>query len=324
MRTSLVIIPTLALLLLLAGCSGNTNQNKPTDPFIGGNIALNLYLQNGMPPPTIYDGGKYPFGVNIVLENVGEADLGPGTENPYVTARLENILPAIFGITDADLHQVLGERVNGRKKNFDGSTLGGMVANFVFADLNFQGKLQGNDQVTIRGTVCYDYSNTATTQICMKADMLENVQDSTLCSLTGEKVVYNSGGPIHVTKVIQNPLGNNKAQINFEISHVGTGEFYGRSATEDCNPSVRNTNKYYVDLNVSVQDPNGRVTCYRLNNGQSGRIVMYGGTPQIISCTIEHIGTTSARVYSDILTIRTFYRYGQFVEQPILIQSVPS
>lgn len=321
---SYLIIPTIALLLVLTGCGGGQQQTSLTDPFIGGNIAVNLYLQNGAPPPTIYDGGKFPFGVNIVMENVGEADLGPGTENPYVTARLEGILPANFGVTDASLQQVLNERINGRKKNFDGTTLGGMVSNFVFQDLNFQGKLQGNDQVTIRGTLCYDYSNTATTKMCMKSDMLENVQDSTLCSLTGEKPVFNSGGPIHITKVIQNPLGNNKIQVNFEVSHVGPGEFYGRTEGENCNPSVRNTNKYFVDLNVSVQDPAASVQCYRLNNGGTGRLIMYGGTPQVVTCTIEHTGGSSARVYTDTMTIRSQYRYGQFIEQPIIIQSVPS
>jgi hypothetical protein len=322
-----VLIVFVAALLLLAGCTGEGgNTNDIINPFIGGNVAVNLYLQNGAPPPTVYDGGKFPFGVNIVMENVGEADIGPGTENPYVTARLEGILPSAFGVTDADLEMDLQERVNGAHKNFDGTILGGMPANFNFPTLNYQGKLQGNDLYTIRGTICYDYSNTATTQLCMKDDIVENVQDSTLCTLTGEKVVHNSGGPIHVTNVIQNPLGPNRIQVVFKVAHVNqpNGEFYGRSDDEDCNPSVRNTNKYRLGLNVSVTDPDATVTCYRLQNSNDGDLILYGGSPADISCTIEHTGGSTQRVYTDVMTIRTFYRYGQFIEQPIVIQSVPS
>jgi hypothetical protein len=311
--------------LVLTGCGEPQQQNSITDPFIGGNVAVNLYLQNGAPPPTIYDGGKFPFGVNIVVENVGEADFGPGTDNPYVAARLEGILPNNYGVTDADLNLLLQERINGAHKNFDGTILGGQVTNFVFPQLNYQKRLVGNNLATIRGTICYDYSNLAVAQICMKDDLLENVQDSTICSLTGDKPVHNSGGPIHVTNVIQNPLSANKIQVTFVIEHVGgmLGEFYGRSVDEDCNPSVKNTNKYRIDVQVDAQDSGSIVQCYRLGNTNSGSLTMYSGSPQPIVCTVERSPDTTARIYTDTLTIKTKYRYGQFIEQPIVIQAVP-
>jgi len=315
------LIALVVALLALSGCGGDTKQPNITDPFIGGNIAVNLYLQNGAPPPMVYDGGKFPFGINIVFENVGEADIGEGTLSPYISARLENVNPSLFGVTEADLFLAIPERINGARKNFDGTILPGMLTNIIFPQLNFQKRLAGNDMITLRGVVCYDYANIATTQICLKSDMLENVQDSTLCSLTGEKLVHNSGGPIHVTHVVQNPLGPNKIMTSFQIEHVGPGEFYGRSDTEDCNPSVKNSNKFKVDLEVSVQDPAATVQCYRLQNSNAGQIVMYGGAPQTISCTIT--GGSTSRVTTDILEIRSFYRYGQFIEQPIVIQAVP-
>jgi hypothetical protein len=318
------LLPLIALsLIVLAGCGTGGQTGQLTDPFIGGNIALNLYLQNGAPPPQVYDGGKTPFAANIVIENVGEADIGPGTDNPYVTTRIEGILPSLFGVTDADLSQTLQERVSGAHKNFDGTILGGQPANFVFDRLNFQGKLQGNQPFTLRGTVCYDYSNLATTTLCLKNDILENVQDSTICTLTGQKLIYNSGGPLQVTNVVQNPLSSNKVQFNFMVEHVGPGEFYGRSDSESCNPSVRNTNKYVVDIEVTSQDTSSTVTCYRLNNGASGRVTMYNGQPQQLSCTITRSTATNARVYEVPVTIKTKYRYGQFIEQAILVQSVP-
>jgi hypothetical protein len=317
-----ILIPAILSLIIFAGCTGN-GPRPLTDPFIGGNNALNLYLQNGNPPPAVYDGGKFPFAVATVIENIGEANIGPGSENPYATARLEGILPANFGVTDADMVQVLQEPVPGAKKNFDGTILGGQIANFVFPNLNFRGKLQGNQQVTLRTTICYDYTNLATTQVCMKNDIIENVQDSTICTLTGEKPVYNSGGPIHITKVIQNPLSANKVQLNFQIEHVGPGEFYGRSADETCNPSIRNTNKFRLNMEVSALDQGSKVICYRLSNSNKGDLILYNGVPQTITCTVER-SNTNARIYTDTITIKTQYRYGQFIEQPIVIQSVPN
>lgn len=323
MKTTHVLIAILAAVLLTA-CGGETQQN-PLDPFIGGNIAVNLYLKEGMPPPEIYDGGKLPFGVNIVVQNVGEADIGPGTENEYMEVRLENILPSNLGVTAADLERVLETRVTGAKKNFDGSIIGGMTTYFVFENLNYQPDLVGNDFLTIRGHVCYDYSNIAKTQICMKDDIMENVQDSTLCSLTGEKLVHNTGGPIHVTQVIENPIDANKVQVSFILEHVngGNGEFYGRAPDEDCDVATSNTNKYVVDVEVSANNPDMIVECNRLGNLNRGNITLYGGSPQTIMCTLED-PANEVRVYSDVLTIKTWYRYGQFIEQTIPIRAVPN
>ena len=324
MKTGLLTM-FIASLFLLAGCGGGQPQNDLTNPFIGGNIALNLYLQEGAPPPVVYDGNKFPFGINIVVENVGEADIGPGTDNIYVSSRIEGILPENFGVADADLRQVLNEKIEGAHKNFDGTIIGGRVANFYFPappkSLNYQTRLQGNQQITLRGTVCYDYSNRATSQLCFKNDIIENVQDSTICTLTGDKLVHNSGGPVHISKITQNPLGPNKIQLTFTVEHVGPGEFYGRAQGEDCNPSVRNTNKYVVALNVNVDDPTATVTCFRLNNGRTGSVTLYGGAPQTLTCQIESRATS--RLHTSIVNIESLYRYGQFIEQPILIQAVP-
>jgi hypothetical protein len=310
--------------ILLIGCTGGETGQGPLNPFIGGNIAVNLLLQNGAPPPEIFDGGKYPFAFNIVAQNVGESNIGPGTENPYMTMRLDGISPANFGLTSADMQQTLNTRLGGAQKNFDGTILGGQVATFAFDGLNFQPRLVGNDIVTIRAFACYDYSNTAKTTICMKNDILENVQDSTLCSLTGEKQVHNTGGPVHITSVIQNPVDANRIQMNFVVEHVngGNGEFYGRTDGENCDVSVRNSNKYVVDLEVTANNPGITVNCHRLNGGGRGNITLYNGAPQTVTCTLSD-PNSQVRVYTDTVTIKSWYRYGQFVEQPIVVKSVP-
>ncbi len=106
MRYALFIM---ALGLLLAGCGGGAPPTPDlTEPFIGGSVGLDLSLVEGMPPAQVYDGDRMPFAMGIGLQNVGEADVGPGTPNPYVVVSLEGFRPSAFGITPADMSRQIG------------------------------------------------------------------------------------------------------------------------------------------------------------------------------------------------------------------------
>ena len=201
---ALNIIVMAALFIVIAACvpPSDGGTGGAGEPFVGGNVGLNLYLQNGLPPPTIFDGGSNPFAIGVVLENIGESDIGPGTDNPFLQVRLEGLLPVNFDITDSDLVQMPNVPLRGSKKNFDGTILPGEVNHVIYSPLNFMPELPGNQVHTFRVVACYDYTNYATFLLCMKNDMLENVQDTTICTMSGEKAVANSGGPIHITKVV--------------------------------------------------------------------------------------------------------------------------
>lgn len=313
----------LVLLVTIAACAGGQPvQQSMEAPFIGGNAGLNLYLQNGLPPPTVFDSGSDAFAIGVVLENIGETDIGPGTDNPFLQLRLEGLLPSNFGLTDADLIQNVGIPLLGAKKNFDGTVLPGQIHNAIYTPLSFQPDLQGNQVHPYRIVACYDYANFATTTLCMKNDTLETVQDSTLCTLTGPKPVANSGGPIHVTEVVQNPMAPNKVQVSLKVEHVGTGEFYGREDGEECNPSVRNANKYELEMTLNTDDDNALITCYRLGEGNSGTLTLFSGAPQVVTCVIEG-SSSSARVYQQSLNVELDYRYGEFIEDQFIVQAIP-
>ncbi|HJX05832.1 MAG TPA: hypothetical protein VJ461_03915, partial [Candidatus Nanoarchaeia archaeon] len=214
----LAALVTITALFLLTGCDGNTNRVEPLR-FIGGTVGLNPYLIEGMPPPAINDAGTFPFGVGLMIENQGEADVGPGTDNPFVLVRLEGINPVQFGVTDENVRQVLASPLRSAKRNFDGTIFPGEITAVTFEPLNYKPDIHGNSQFTIRADVCYDYETIATATVCIKDDVLENIQDTSICSLTGEKYPQNSGGPLHVSSVVENPMSQNKIQINFVIEH---------------------------------------------------------------------------------------------------------
>ncbi|MFH0870794.1 MAG: hypothetical protein V1866_07105 [archaeon] len=322
------VMIALAMVLFLTSCSTENNQVDLTRSYIGGTVGLTTYLIEGMPPSMIHDGGTFPFGVGVAIENQGEADVGPGTNNPYIIVRLEGINPTQFGISDQDVIQILGSPLKGARRNFDGTIFPGEIGSANFEPLTYLPNIHGNTQFTIRADVCYDYETLATAQICIKDDVLENIQDTSICSLTGEKFPQNSGAPLHISSLIENPMAENKIQVNFVVEHVGIGEFFGRPTSGDtkgeiCDFSPRNVNKYNVDVIVEpLSDPGLTISCSRFGGSNAGRIKLYQGAPTTISCVITRTGGGSGRVFQDLLNIKLKYRYGQFIETPIIIQDV--
>jgi hypothetical protein len=323
----LIFVAAITVLFLATSCtqmsSGVGNINAA---FVGGTIGLNTYLIEGMPPPIINDANTFPFGFGIAIENQGEADVGPGTNNPFVMVRLEGINPEQFGTTDDALRKMLDAPLKGSMRNYDGTVFPGEITSVLFEPLVYMPDIRGNTQFTIRADICYDYQTDATALLCIKDDVLENIQDTSICSLTGEKNPQNSGGPLQITSVMENPMAENKIQVNFKIEHVGIGEFFGRPAdgeSEICDFSQRNFNKYYVDVEVvPLQDSGLTVTCSRFSGSNSGRLKLYQGAPTTVSCTIERTRTSAGRVFQEPLNIKLTYRYGQYIETPVVIQDV--
>lgn len=317
-----ILMLILSAALLLAACAGE----EPTDrnianPFLGGNVGVVMGLVNGAPPAAVYDGGRQDFAVTVVLDNEGEADIGPGTDNPFARVRLEGFLPGAFGVADqAGLSQDLTRPLLGARKNFDGTILKGQMDRVNFFPLNYQGNLEGNYVQNFLVHFCYDYETTATVPICFKDDIVENIEDAQICTLTGEKLPQNSGGPVHVVSLVQNPLDPYEVMVNFVIEHAGSGDFYGRAADETCDPSIMNTNKYRVEVELSSEDPGLGIDCGSWGGGASGDVTLYQGAPAVVTCTLS--GTGSSRIYTDLLTVKMRYRVGDQMVQPVVVQAV--
>jgi hypothetical protein len=329
MKMLSIVFALSAVLLFAGGCTPTDKTNNLAKSYIGGTVGLNAYLIEGMPPPMIHDAGTFPFGVGITLENQGEADVGPGTDNEFVMVRLEGINPEQFGVTDDQVRKFLTDAaIRGARRNFDGTIFPGEITTATFEPLTYSPDIHGNTQFTIRADICYDYTTMATAQICLKDDVLENIQDTSICSLTGPKSPQNSGGPLQITSVVENPMAANKVQVNFVVEHVGIGEFFGRppagsANNELCDFGPRNNNKYYVDILVEpLSDSGMTISCSRFGGKNEGRVKLYQGAPTTISCVIARTRASAGRVFQDLLNIKLRYRYGQFIETPIIIQDV--
>ncbi len=173
----------------------------------------------------------------------------------------------------------------------------------------------------------------SSTRVCIKDNLLENIQDSSICTLTGAKDVKNSGAPVHVTMLQQNPLGRDRIQVTFTIENVGTGRVFHKvgsgyigSALQGngpCDSSLTNPDRDVVFVDVALNDgaSTGGIQCPLLGNSNSGFIKMFAGNAVTLSCTIP-TNPSGSRIYTDTLRVNLQYAYSQFVETPILIRDV--
>lgn len=320
------------LILFLIGCS----PGAPIPPgsgiggFVGGVTGLDVKVMDGAPPSIIMDAGLTPFSFVVSLENVGEAEVGPGTDNPLVLVRLIGIMYNNFGLTESTAVKTLDSRLAPAKKNFDGQILPGEMSYVSFENLAYEPDVFESLPLIIVAEVCYDYETYVTTQFCMKRDVLDAWEDDSICTLTGLKPVGMSGAPLQVTGVEEHPVSNNTVQINFIIENLGNGAFFYRNEPEDffdaCVFDDRNPHIYTLEVFVEpIQENTYDIECLRLDEqlpggGAHGTVRMFGGAPTTISCFLERTQPTEVRVYQDILNIKLRYRYGLFIEVPILIQ----
>lgn len=322
----LILCVTMFLLLFVVGCSGGTSVNNEIGGFIGGSTGLRMGIIDDAPPSTVFDGGVNPFSVVMVLENAGEASVGPGTDNPLVLARITGIEYTNFGYTPEQAVRSLNEKLESVKRNYDGSFIPGETTYVSFDNLVYSPDIASDLSLRIRAEVCYDYESYATTTFCMKSNLFNSWDDDSICSVRESKPVGNSGSPIQVTRVEEIPVSNNTVQMSFYIEHVGNGAFFQRSSYSslsdvclfnDANPDI---NKLEIFIEP-VQGSSYSLRCPRLGGGASGVVTLVQGAPLTITCSLSRTNPTSVQSYKDIINIRMRYRYGEYVELPLTVQA---
>ncbi len=311
----------LAIFLFVFGGCTNNNQNAGPDfaPFDGGTEGISIKFQEGLPPNQIYDNGKFPFSVGIELENKGEYDFSPS--NDFGELELLGFNPEYFG--SPKTKQVIDFELKGKKKNFEGTVLNGGKEYITFEDFNYNLDIQGNDLLKIRAKFCYDYETKTHTKVCIKENTFEDsTENDELCKINEIKSPKNSGAPVHVSTLSELPMGQNKIQVLFTISHVGTGTIYKLGTT--CDDSVTNTDKNKVYAKVSLPDgTDAAIKCPQLSGNTAkteGFVTLYDGEPTTVTCTIET--PTGNKIYEPILYITLDYLYGQYVDKQVEVKDV--
>lgn len=313
----------IGLLLFIVGCAeeGGIEVGPKETPFVGGKTALSISFTEGAPPDEIFDNGQYPFSVVLKLENKGEHDISAG--DGYV--KIVGINPVDFGKTTADLKQDIAEDIRGTRKNAEGDIVNGDTIIMEFTNFNYLPDVQGNfDGPRIRPELCYDYETMTSTQICVKSDLLHDLETKEICSASGEKITYNSGGPIHITEFKEAPLGSDKIQVSFKIEHVGNinDRFFKKGI--ECDYKVTNPDKNKVWVEVTSDINGEKASCSGLQepnaDNSAGYVTLWDMKPRTIVCSIDASGVEG--VFEELFTVSLKYRYTQFIEKSILVKDV--
>ncbi|MFT4250547.1 MAG: hypothetical protein ACMXYD_04245 [Candidatus Woesearchaeota archaeon] len=331
-----LILCLVAALVVFAACESAPEAPDLATPYIGGVQGIAMSFPQGMPPAEIFDDGQGEFSIGILLENVGESAVGPGTRNPYGHVEIIGINPRNFGsgfgqASHNDLFVTFDEAqltLEPARRGFDGSIITGESGLIEFPSLSYLPDITGNQQLTVRANVCYEYRSYTRGQICIKDNLLERAQDDSICTVSGAKAFSGSGAPVQVTSLTQNPAGSSRIQVTFTVENLGRGIVFAPMSTVNspniCQASAGvNTQRDVVGVQVSLGDEfttDYLVNCPLLGGQDRGVIRMFQGAPAVVTCTIDNIDASAGRIFTENLNVDLHYTYLEHIERPLLIR----
>ncbi len=324
----LVFILAIFSLVVVSGCEtsteGNTDsqQASPDTAFIGGSTdSVSLSFVENAPPDEVFDRNRYPFSVNVRVENTGEWEI---IDPNKFTVELSGIDPTVFN--DPEMEQSANQALFGKKRDSQGQVIEGTITNFAFPGFSYTGNLSGNAQFTIRADACFTYGTKAVSRICIKENLLDS-SDSSICQVSGEKNVQNSIAPVTITNVKESAIGDNRISYSFTVQHTGDGKLYQKDSS--CEDKLEKRNIVYLKVDTGLpeglscqgmQDGNGNP----LTDATEGYVTLYAaansGAKRIITCTQE-IPEDRLGNYENLVNFEMEYDYQKSVQKQILVRN---
>jgi len=302
-----LIIALLLLAIMIAACEPGAEGPEEGLPFIGGTTGLLISFVEDAPPPEVYDGGGFPFDIEVKLQNEGERTV----KKEDVTVKISGIDPVEFAKTPQDFIKSPNDDLAAKTKDAEGNILEGSPVYVTFADLNHEQQITGDLSYPIFATVCYKYGTDAVSRICIK----ENLQEKGgVCEVKGEKPVLNSGAPVQVTSLTESVVGTNKIRLTFKIEHKGNGRI-SKSGTE-CNKENERENQNNVFVSISTGLPD--LQCERLKEGtgNTGYVRLTDGAA-IVSCEQP---VTAVGEFLKTVDIKLEYDYDEDVITNLIVR----
>ena len=308
----LTLLTVLVTIVLLAGCKGGDTGGGTGTPFIGGTQGLSVEFVPDAPPQEVFDGGDFPFDVVIKVQNQGEYPLPAA--NALIS--ISGILPQEFEQSESALSKQPPEELLPMRRDADGNTIESNPVFVEFLGFNHQSNIVGNAQTfPIRATACYTYGTLVNTLLCSRKNILSPAADG-LCDVDATKTVYNSGAPIQVTSLREEPRSANKIGFTFSIQHSGNGKIYERGSV--CNDERPFRNRIFVDVQTGIPG----VSCTGLAQGgdASGYVTLFS-SEKIITCT-QQLQTQSDFEFP--IVVELTYDYEQNIQTEVVVKSSTS
>ena len=210
--------------------------------------------------------------------------------------------------------------LQGVRKTTEGELIDGDKDLVEFAEMTYLADVRGNHEISaLRVKACYNYKTEATTFACVRKDKIDNSRLDEICKINEEKAVFNSGGPVHITKAMEENAGANKITMHFTIGHIGAANDWFFAKDTECDPSLRNRERDQVWISIPpINNGQYAAECARLGGGNEGFLRLAGGEPTAFTCKFD-VGEVSTDFETRVV-VNMEYRYMQFIETPLLIK----
>jgi hypothetical protein len=303
-----LIIALLVLGLFLAACEdrGGQAEGEKELPFIGGTTGLLVSFAQDAPPAEVYDGGDFPFDIEIKLQNDGERNIA----RDDITVEITGIDPAEFDKKPADFILTPADDLEAKLKDTQGNIIESNPEYVNVSDLNHKQYVTGTLRYPVFASICYRYGTDAVGTICIKENLYET---GGACEVVGEKTILSSGAPLQITGLQESIAGANKINFWFAIEHKGNGKILKQDT--QCNKdNLRGIdNKVFVSVSTGMAG----LECRTLRDGTqtSGFVTLVDGSATV-SCTQT---LTTPGTYIKTVDIKAEYDYQEDIATSILL-----
>ena len=306
-----MLILMMGAMLLLSACSEGDTNFISTTPFLGGTEGLKISFIDNFPPSVVGDGGTDEFDVIVEVDNRGEHEV-PAED---VLVRLSGFSPNVFNKAVDDLSLNLPSALEANEKASDGTRLRSFPLEIEFNSFNYQGRVQGNQQVPLRAEICYTYTTQVISSLCIKSDYRrDNTGD--ICAVDANRQVFNSAGPIQVVSARQTPSGEARTRITYVIENKDNGRVFQTGSA--CRVDDRDQNRVFVRV-TGLGEGESADCNLRGGDGVSGDVVLDTNGRAEFVCTFDIDERSIARPQNYGLSLT--YNYNEHIQTTIVVEN---
>lgn len=340
MKTKYMLaILAIAIIIFAVGCEEKDKEPTGSEEetaegrFIGGDEGLTISFLEGAPPAAgTYDGGGNNFGIAVEVENVGEADVAPAD----TLIEVYGFSPSDFSVANpADLKKQITTDLQGKDMDPQGNIQEGARDIVDFGSyFDYAGTLSGNSEFTIKAALCSKYMTYASTNLCVRKDLLDPRERGAVCEPNEDKTIESSGAPVKLDETLVHSVsGRNKISFAFTITKADeeAGEVYRWDDVTTnvlcdtglvANQVPAQEDMVYVDVNTGMSEPGSILSCTGLDGANldghdSGYVKLYG-TSRLINC-VQDIPETALGDYTKELKIELTYEFKQYADDATLL-----
>ncbi len=323
---NILLLLSLSMMLLLAGCSSGTNAKQSgyvlTDSFKGGNTALDISFVDGMPPERIKDNGIGTFDVRLLISNLGEYDVPKDS----ISVALTGFDLTELGVTESS--KTVPIDLRGFKKQGE-NVIEGAKQFVIFNSLGFKSSIvSGTRDLQISANICYPYETRSVAVACVAGSTLIGVDSKyESCELEGDRSYANSGAPVKIENVKQYSAGESKILIQFDIVHDGNSELGSVYESGSLNSACRvngnplgsvNAKNYENKVKYTIDTGLTGLSCEGSNTNTN--TVLLGDGTYTVTCEQSTAGLGDA--YEKLIRINLEYDYVDRVSKTIKVEHI--